>query len=144
MEAHQPDKEKKEYKGFVALISVLLLLAIAVTVITVGLSVQIDRSKSSDTSMDAVQASANANLCAEFAISKLKDNLTTYTGNETLTTDLNCGGSCQINTITGSGNTNRLITVSGVCNDITKKLSITISNVNPFTTIASWQEVADF
>jgi len=81
-----------------------------------------------------------ANLCAEDALMKLKDDLK-YPGNETL---IMGEGSCDILDVKGGGNQNRVVKTTGTIYNQTRKIKIEIKQVNPKMEISSWQEVIDF
>lgn len=82
------------------------------------------------------QAYFLANLCAEQALMKLKENIS-YPGNEIIEIE---GGNCQILPVEGSWT----VKVSGNFQDQIKKIKIVVNQVNPEMIIESWQEVADF
>lgn len=92
---------------------------------------------SSGVLVSQTQAQALANACAELALEKLKLDLA-YVGNETLSVGTS---SCQVISVTGTGNTNRVINAQATINSITRKVKVTISTVNQLTVISSWQEV---
>jgi hypothetical protein len=127
---------KKNEFGFIALITVLIILAI---VLVVGLGVswlsfseaQMELKKG-----QSLQSFYLANLCAENALMKLKENIN-YSGNETIEIE---GGNCQILPIEGKWT---IKTISNFQNQV-KKIKIIVSQVNPKMIISSWQEVADF
>jgi nitrate/TMAO reductase-like tetraheme cytochrome c subunit len=123
-------------KGFIALITVLIIFAI---VLLVGLSISllsINEAQMGLKKSQSSQAYFLANLCAENALMKLKENIN-YSGNETIEIE---GGSCQILPIEGKW---IIKTISNFQNQV-KKIKIIVSQVNPQMLISSWQEVADF
>lgn len=130
-------QQRAKKQGYVSIVTMVILMLIVLTVTISVITVQIDSNLSYRTNTDSAKARANADSCAEVAINKLKES-TAYTGNETLTTD---HGTCQIVSITGSGNTNRVINVKGDFNTVTRKVQISISQVNASTVISSWLEV---
>ena len=123
-------------RGFIALITIFIILAIA---LLFGLSFGLLAISETDMSFDSVQSSRAyflANLCAEQALMKLKENLN-YSGNETLSTN---DGNCQILQIEGQW----IVKTRGNLENVVRKMRIVISQVNPKMIIDSWQEVADF
>jgi len=77
-----------------------------------------------------------ANACANEALVKLQKDFT-YSGNETI----NIGAdSCQIEAISGSGNTNRTIIASSQIANQQKKIKIIIDQLRPVTIINFWGE----
>lgn len=124
-------------KGFVAIIAVLVISAIG---ISIGLSlilIGINSTRTSLSQIQSAQARGLANACMEEALQKLRESIY-YSGNEAQTLT---SGSCQIQTITGSGNTNRTITTSSTVGSDTRKVQVVVSTVNPAIAISSWQEI---
>jgi hypothetical protein len=147
-------KKKINYyqKGFLTLISALIVtaigLSISVSLILLGLGV----SRTSFVTEQSYQANALANACAEQALQQIHDSMVmpdpipdpvpvlipaTGTGNLTLGQ-----GTCSY-TISDIGGNARKITAGGTIRSVIRKIQITISAVNPIT-VSSFQEVADF
>ena len=130
----------KDQRGFIALISVLIISAV---VLTIGISVSlrsIGEMKMSFDKQESRRALALAGLCAEQALMKL-ESVFNYAGNESITID---GESCDILPIGGSGITNRTISAQSTVSNYTKKIKIEVTQISPVLEIASWQEVANF
>jgi len=122
--------------GFIALVTVLIIFAIA---LLIGLSVSLLSIGEATMGLEKTQSSQAyflANLCAEQALMKLKENIN-YSGGEIIDSE---GGNCQIFSIEG----NWVIKVLGNFQNQIKKIKIVVSQVNPQMIISSWQEVADF
>lgn len=130
-------KNRNNKKGFVALISVIILSAISVIVVTSAFSFSTNNLVNLRVTQSTLKAKANADSCVEIALNKLKTTLS-YAGNETVTMDC---GSCTISAVTGSGNTNRTFTTSGTCNSTTRRMSVSVTTVNPSTVLGSWKEI---
>lgn len=130
----------KNESGYIALLSTLFLVAmsgvVAVSVVLLGLGF----SKTSLRLDQSTQAKALANACAEEALEKLRESVY-YTGSESLTFS---DTSCQIQTISGSGNSNRTIQTIGTIGTLQRKVKVVVTTVHPTIVISSWQEVADF
>jgi hypothetical protein len=124
-------------RGFVTLVSVIILGTMGVVIVTGNISVVTDNIVGVSTFEQSKQARALADSCAEIAIDKLKVN-NTYAGNENITLPF---GSCSVGTISGTGNTNRTFETSSTFKSVTKKLNISISIINPVTQITTWDEV---
>lgn len=123
-------------KGFIALITVLIILGV-ILLIGLGISqLSISEAQMGLQKSQSSQAFYLANLCAEDALMKLKND-SNYLGNETIIAE---NGSCQILPIEG----NWTVKVSGTVSNQIKKMEIIISQVNPEIIIESWQEVAGF
>jgi uncharacterized iron-regulated membrane protein len=123
--------------AYVSIVTMVILMLIVLTATVTVITVQIDGNLSYRTNTDSAKARANVDACVDVAINKLKENAA-YSGGETLNTD---HGTCQVVSVTGSGNTNRVITVQGDFNYVTRKAQVTISQVNPLTSISSWLEI---
>jgi hypothetical protein len=127
----------KQKKGFVTLVSVIILGTMGVVIVTGNLSVVTDNIVGVSTFEQSKQARALADSCAEIAINKLKLN-NEYTGNEEITLPF---GICTIGSISGVGNTNRSFQTTSKFKEVTKKVDVRISIVNPITEVDLWEEV---
>ena len=128
--------ETETSSGFIALMTVLIIFAIA---LLIGLSVSLLSIGEATMGLEKTQSSQAyflANLCAEQALMKLKENID-YSGGETIEIG---GGNCQILPIEGNWT---IKTIANFQNQI-KKIKIIISKVNPQMVISSWQEVSEF
>jgi nitrate/TMAO reductase-like tetraheme cytochrome c subunit len=128
--------QKKTDNGFIASITIFIVLAIA---LLLGLSFGLLAISETNMSLEKTQSSQAyflANLCAEQALMKLKENIN-YSGSEIIDIE---GGNCQILPIEG----NWVIKVLSNFQNQIKKTKIIIAQVNPKMIISSWQEVADF
>ena len=126
-------------KGFITLISVLIVgvvgVAITVSLILLGLS----SSRTSFAVEQSNQAKALANACAEEGLQQIRDSfIFTDSGNLSLGQ-----GTCSY-TVTDQGQQNRTIIASGVVGTITRKVRVIIDTINPTIQVVSWQELADF
>ena len=133
-------KLKANSSGFITLISVLIVGAIGVAIATSLLILGLGGSRSSFALVQSNQAKSLANACAEEALEKLRESVY-YTGNATINFSI---GSCQIQTIGGTGNTNRTLQTVGTVGTIQRKIKIVISSIHPVPVLTSWQELADF
>lgn len=135
----QQPYDNNNQRGYIVLITVLVIgaigVAIAVSVIWLGLG----GSKSSFAFEQSNQAKALANACSEEALQQIRDS-TPFTGSGSLTLGQ---GSCSY-TVAASGGQNRTITSSGTVGTIVRKVKIIIDTINPTINVTSWQEVADF
>ncbi len=126
-------------KGYIVLITVLVIgaigVAIAASVIWLGLGV----SKSSFALEQSNQTKALANTCSEEALQQIRDS-TSFTGSGNLTLGQ---GTCSY-TVTSGGTQNRTITSTGTVGTIVRKVKISIDKINPSINVTSWQEAVDF
>jgi len=129
-------KSIKEQKGFIALTTVLLVLVIT---LVVGISVGLGSIIEMQASLQKNQSSASyylANLCAEEALMKLKEDIN-YAGNEIINM---VNGNCSILPVEGQWT----IKISADSANQIRKIKIVVGQVNPKMLISSWEEVADF
>lgn len=133
-------KIKQKKAGFVTLISVIIIgfvaLSIAVGVLLIGIGAD-----QATTSLErGALARSYAEACAETALYELKLN-NTYAAGAVINFTY---GSCTVTAITGTGDTNRVVQVTGSVSPVVKKIQVNIAQINPTMTLTSWQEVADF
>lgn len=126
--------------GYIFLISVLVVGAIAIATTSSLILLGISAEQSGQAVVYANQARELSETCAERALRSLRAD-SSYTGNESFTLT---GGTCQINTIAGSGNANRYLCTQGTSGQSVRKLQITIAQVLPTTRIDTWKEVNTF
>lgn len=127
-------------RGFIALISVLVVGAL-VLVVSVGVaSRSLSESQSSFAEQQSGRAFSLATLCAETALLKLQ-NVLDYSGSESILTG---GNSCSILLIGGSGNINRTLKALSTVSGYTRKVQVEISEISPVMKIDLWEVVADF
>ncbi len=127
----------KQQPGIIALITVLITGAI---VLVIGLGMAGRSMLGSNTSLDeelSHQALVAATSCMEQALLALANNAS-YAGNEQKTIGAN---TCTIATITSSGDA-RTVKTSSTVSGHTKRIQVTVSNVNPPLEVSSWQEVS--
>ncbi|TSC75291.1 MAG: hypothetical protein G01um101430_498 [Parcubacteria group bacterium Gr01-1014_30] len=123
-------------RGFIALITILMVSAVAL-LIGSGLSfLSIGEAKMSLQKNKSSQAHYLVTACVEEALMRLKNNIN-YPGNEIISL---AEGSCQVLPIVG----NWTLRVSADYANQVKKVRVIINQVNPSMEISSWQEVADF
>ena len=123
-------------KGFVALMTVLMIVGIVLAIGVVSVLRNVSEMKMGLQKNDSSQAYYLANLCTELALMKLKENKN-YGGNETVSTTY---GQCAILPIEGQWT----VKVSATSTNQVKKLKIIVNRINPKMIIDSWEEVADF
>lgn len=124
-------------KGYITLLSTLFLVAIGGVVAGSIILLGLGSSKTSLALQQSNQAKALANACMEEALQKLRESIY-YSGNQTIAFT---SGSCQIQTITGTGNSNRTIQTTGTLDTIQRKVTVVVTTIHPAISISSWQEV---
>ena len=126
--------------GYVLLFSVIVIGSIASGIVASLLMLGTTASQVGATGEQATKAFALANGCMEYALQELRTS-TNYAGNEIKTLS---SGTCEILTIGGVGNNDRMICVEGKAGLVARRLEVAVSQVLPRTLIDSWQEVASF
>jgi len=129
----------KETKGYMTLISLLIVGAIATAITTTTILLGVGSTRTALAKQESSEALYLTNACAEEALQRIREE-TSYTGTDGLILD---NGSCQY-TINDMGEERRTINASGTVNQVVKKMQLEISRINPQITVDSWKEVADF
>lgn len=122
-------------RGFITLISVLVLSAVGVAVGISLILLGLGSSRTSFALEQSGQAKALANACAEEALAQIADSVP-FSGSGSLTLGQ---GSCTY-TVTKLTGQNRTIAASGTVGTIIRKISISIDQITPSIHIVSWQE----
>lgn len=127
-------------KGYIAIISILIISAILLLVALAGVNSGIAQSKMT---FQRNQLSENyylAQACAEEALMRVKED-SAYSGNETVSLD---GNNCQILAVDKGKSQARTVKVSSSLYNLAKKIRIEVARINPLMEIQSWRELADF
>jgi len=123
-------------RGYITLMSVLIVGAVGTAIATSMLLLGLDSSRTSFAIEQSNQAKALANACAEEALQQIHDSIS-YIGNSNIPLGL---GTCTYD-ITSQGGENRTITTEGQVGTITRKVEVVINGFQPSIQIISWQEV---
>jgi len=126
-------------RGYIALISILIISVIAVLIVISSVQLGIGQSKMAVGKNQSSESYYIAQACAEEALIKLAEDLA-YQGNETINIS---GRNCQILPVEGSGGA-RTIKVLTTVNNKTKRVRIEINRTTPALGINFWQEVSSF
>lgn len=127
--------KNEQSKGFIALISVLVVGAIVIAIALSLLLLGIGNSRTSFAIEQSYQAKSLANACVEEALQKIRDS-TPFTGGGNLAFGR---GACAY-TVTSQGAQNRTIIASGAVGTIIRKVKVIINKINPDIIVVSWQE----
>lgn len=137
---HSQPRTPVANEGYILLISVLITGAIAASIAVALLTSGTGFLQSTGAAERSIQARGIADACVEEAIYQLqKDNA--YVGPTTLTFT---AGTCTVETVLGTGDTDRTIQVRSTVLDVVRKMSVVVATVVPPAQISSWQDVADF
>ena len=127
-------KKSGSQKGFIALITVLIILGI---ILMTALSISFLSVEEANMSFQKRQSSRAyylANLCAEEALMKLKET----NGNPFVESKSVENGRCEISAVGPTVN------IKADFQNQIRKIKIVVSQINPRMIINSWQEVAEF
>ncbi len=125
-------------KGYVALISVLIIGAIGAAVATSIVLLGLGSSLTGFGFERSIQARGLADACIEEALQQIR-NSTPFTGSGSLTFGQ---GTCDY-TVTSQGGQNRTITAIGAVAGTVRKAEVVINQINPDINVVYWQEVVD-
>ncbi len=126
--------------GYILLISILIIGAVCSVILSSLLLLGTNASHVSVSVQQSDEALQLAQGCADYGLRQLRNSLS-YGGNEVLSYR---HGTCELRSIGGIGNTNRLLCSEGQVGDTVRRLEIVVNQVLPKTKIFSWQEVSFF
>jgi len=127
--------------GYVLLLSTVFIGAISSIILASVLMLGTNSSQVHLAVEQSGRALAAAHACADRALLSLRQN-PGYDGGEFLVIDEMAN--CEILTVGGTGNTNRLLCTEGQSGDAVRRFEIIISQIYPQISISSWQEVSLF
>ncbi|MFH1838113.1 MAG: hypothetical protein ABH808_01280 [Candidatus Kuenenbacteria bacterium] len=119
-------------KGYITLISVLVVGAIGIAITLSIILLGLGSSRTSFAIEQSNQAKGLTNACAEEALQQIRDS-TPFTGNGNLTLGQ---GICSY-TVTTQGGQNRTIISQGTVGTIIRKVKIIIDKINPAIQVVS-------
>ena len=131
--------QQEARKGYIALISVILISAIGLSIMLSVIATGIDASKTDFSLQQSGGARSMASSCAEEALEKILETSTT-SSNGALTI---ASGTC-VYLITSTNGQNITINSTGFLGTVTSKIQVVIASTSPSITLSSWEEVADF
>lgn len=127
-------------RGYVALISVIMLSAIGLVITVSLLTSNILLSKTALVSQRKNEARLAATSCAEEALQNILDTgIDIGTGTVSLV-----GSSTCIYTIASTSSADRVVFATGYSGDATSKILIYLASSTPKIKLSSWKEVSDF
>ena len=128
----------KKNKGYITLISVLVVGAVSTAAALSLLLLGLGASRTSFAVEQSQQAKSLANACAEEGLQQIRSS-SSFTGSGNLTLGQ---GSCAY-VVTSQGGNNRTITGTGTVGTVIRKVKVIINAISPQIGVVSWQEVAD-
>lgn len=126
-------------KGYIAMLSVILIAAIGTVVMMSVVASGVDSGKTNLSLQLSGTARMMATSCVEEALQEIIDTGTT-SKRGTLTLGSN---SCDYTISTSSGQT-ILVKATGTAMTVVSKILVIIASTTPSLTLSSWQEVSDF
>jgi len=126
-------------KGYIALISTIIIGAVGLTMISSLLLISTDTTLTNQTLFQSNQAKSFANTCTEIALEHIRTDQY-YTGSENIIIE---NGNCNF-TITNLGGNKREILSTGIIKNVIRKSRTTINAINPTIKIDIYQEINDF
>lgn len=126
--------------GYVFLISVLAVGVIGSAVVGSLVLLGMASRRTAFALQQSSQAFGLAHACAERGLMHLKADAG-YAGGDSVSF---AEGTCDILLVGGYGNEHRTICAEGTAGNAVRRLEIVVSQVQPVTRIASWQEVEIF
>lgn len=128
-------KNKKIEKGYVMLVSMLVISAIGLSTVVSLVLLGVGSSRTSASLEQSNKAKATANACAESALQQIW-NWDSYVGSSNLVLE---SGTCSY--VVDGAVTPKVIQVSGVAGSVVRRISITIDQLHPYLHIDSWKEI---
>ncbi len=130
----------QEYKkGYVALISVILMSALGLSIMLSVVASGVDAAKTDFSLQQSGQARSIASSCAEEALQIIVEIGTTSSYG-----DLSIASGTCVYSITSTNGQNITIQSIGILGTVTSKIKVVIATTTPSVSLSSWEEVADF
>ena len=136
---HFPTQQELQ-KGYIALISVILMSALGLGIMLSVVATGVDASKTDFSLQQSGAARSSASSCAEEALQRIVETGTTSSnGNLTI-------GSGTCTYLISSTSSGQIITINstGVLGTVTSKIKVVLATTSPSVSLSSWEEVADF
>lgn len=126
-------------RGYIALISVILISALGVAIMVSVIASGITATKTDYSLQLSGSARSLASSCAEEALQKILETSTTSgSGNLTI-----ASGTCTY-LITSTSSLATTINAMGVLGTIVSKIKVVLATTTPSIVLSSWEEVSDF
>lgn len=132
-------KDKTKEKGYVTLITTLIVGSLGILVTLGMLQVGLIQTQTAIVFSDSKKAANLANACAEYALQEVRNN-TAFTGSATITIS---SQDCDYEVLSLGGESRRINSES-VVNNATKRIQVDLSAINPLIDIDSWVFVESF
>ncbi|MFZ2192691.1 MAG: hypothetical protein WAV31_00415 [Candidatus Moraniibacteriota bacterium] len=133
------DQQVSAKKGYILLITVLIVSAVGLTISVSLVLLGLGFSSTSFSLEKSANAKYYADACAESALQAIWD--TDFVGNGGPL--IFPQGNCSYEVI-NSGGDNREIQALGISGRVTRKTKVIIDQLTPTIRVSAWQDVADF
>jgi hypothetical protein len=130
----------KYSQGFMALTSVLALSAVFLALSINMASQAVSGSKANSASYASDKAQILAESCVEYALTELQRSVS-YSGSESIQIG---DDSCDILSVGGTGNSDRLIQTQSTVLGYTYRLEVLVALIDPAVVITSFEPVINF
>ena len=131
---------KKRKRGFITLMSVIVIGAVGTSVALTLLLLGTDSLRSTQNLFESAKTKSYVDACAEKALLSIRKNIN-YTRNKTTTYP---DGSCVILPIEGSGSQTPTVKVESTVSGTKRRAKISVKQVSPQLKLNYWKEPADF
>lgn len=129
----------KNKRGYITLISILVIGAIGISVSVSLLLLGLSSSRTSFTFQKAREAEYLAHACVEEALMQIREDILF----EAYVVHQIAGKECSYS-VKNIGGEKRYIASYSIIDKIERKVEVYVDKINPEINIVSWQEVADF
>ena len=126
-------------KGYITLISTLIVGAISLSIGLSLLMLGTDSSRKTLVEQQSLQARSLATTCAEAALQEIRND-TGFSGTDTIVVGQ---GECTY-TVTILVGESRDIESTGTVGAVIRKVHVTLDQINPSINLTLWEDVADF
>lgn len=126
-------------KGYIALLSVIMISAIGAAIMISVISSGISASKTDFSLQQLGGARSMASSCAEEALQKILETGTTSSSGVLTIVSGNCSY-----VISSQNGQNIMINSTGFLGTVTSKVQVIVATTSPGLTLSSWSEVVDF
>lgn len=133
---YQSAQTARNARGYITLMSVLVLGAVGVALTISLILLGLGASRTGFAVEQSNQAKAIVNACSEEGLMRIRES-TSFTGSGNLTLG---SGNC-VYTVTSQGGQNRTVSSTGTVGTLVRKVRILVTAITPAITLASWQEV---
>lgn len=129
-------------RGFIALISVLIITAVSIMIGTTIVLKSISHATMSASELYSAEAWASANGCVEYTLGQFSTASTTFNSYPGVYSQTIGGIPCSI--VLTPSSTSMIIKASSTLQNYVRRLEVVVSTNTPQSVISSWQEVGDF